>query len=137
VPDCARAIDFYVRTFGAEPVSRFETADGIVMHAELRLGGVVFQLGEPSPDYGLLASPADGNAFTMTFWTPEVDEVFQKAVAAGATVMSALSDAFSGDRMGVVRDPFGVRWCIGRHDRDVPAEEIEAAARAWVESQSN
>jgi hypothetical protein len=37
--------------------------------------------------------------------------------------------------MGVVRCPLGVRWCIARHDRDVPFEEIAAAAREWSESQ--
>jgi uncharacterized glyoxalase superfamily protein PhnB len=66
-----------------------------------------------------------------------VDEVFNRLVAAGATVMTPLDDAFSGDRMGVVRCPFGIRWCIARHDRDVPIEEIEAAAREWAASQES
>jgi PhnB protein len=63
--------------------------------------------------------------------------VFDKAVAHGATAIGPVSDVFSGDRMGVLRCPFGVRWAIARHDRDVPDEEIEAAARNWVESQES
>jgi PhnB protein len=137
VENCANAIEYYINVFGAEPVSRYEGNDGKVTHAELRLGGCILQLGEPMPSYGIVGPPAEGNAFTITFWTPDVDAVFARAVAAGATVMTPLDDAFSGDRMGVVRCPFGVRWCIARHDRDVSPEEIEAAARGWIASQQS
>lgn len=132
---CAKAIDFYRETLGAEVVTRMDGPDGTIMHAELRLGDSVFQLSDPLPELGLVPPPAEGNAFTMFYWTHDVDAVFERLVAAGATVMSPLDDVFSGDRMGVVRCPFGVRWAVGRHDRDVPAEEIEAAARAWAADQ--
>ena len=131
VPECAKAIDFYRSVFGAEVVRRMEAADGSIMHAELRFGDTLVQLSEPMPDFGIVGPPATGNAFTLTRWVPDPDAVYERAVAAGATVVAAVDDAFSGDRMGVLRDPFGVRWCIARHDRDVPDAEIEAAARAW------
>ena len=137
VPDCAKALDFYQEVFGAELVKRMDGPGGVVMHAEMRLGDSMFQLSEPIPQYGIVGPPETGNAFTMTFWTPDVDEVFERAVKAGATVMAPVDDDFSGDRMGVLRCPFGVRWCIARHDRDVPDSEIDAAARAWIESQES
>lgn len=132
VPDCAKAIDFYRDVLGAEVVSRTAAEDGSIMHAEMRLGGCLFQLSEPFPGYGIVGPPAEGNSFTLTYWTPDVDEVFERLVAAGATVLTPLADMFSGDRMGVVRCPYGIRWCVARHDRDVPEEEIEAAAREWA-----
>ncbi|NJC70052.1 glyoxalase/bleomycin resistance/extradiol dioxygenase family protein [Planosporangium thailandense] len=135
VNDCAKAIEFYRETLGAELLTRATMPDGTVMHAAIRLGGCVFELGEASPGYGLLAPPPEGNNFTITYWTADVDAVFERLVAGGATVVTPLQDAFSGDRMGVVRCPFGIRWCVARHDRDVSAEEIEAAARAWVAEQ--
>lgn len=131
VHECAKAIEFYQNTLGAQLIRRMDDADGVVLHAEMRLGDSMFQLGEPMPDYGIVGPPEQGNCFTITYWTDDVDAVFERMVAAGATVISPVSDAFSGDRLGVVRCPFGVRWCIARHDRDVPDEEIEAAARAW------
>jgi PhnB protein len=137
VPDCAKAMDFYRDALGAEEVSRAETEDGTIMHAEMRLGDCLFQLSEPFPSYGLVGPPAEANSFTITYWTDDVDAVFNLLVAAGAAVMSPLADVFSGDRMGVVRCPFGIRWCIARHDRDVSAEEIEAAARALATTQEN
>lgn len=67
----------------------------------------------------------------MTFWTSDVDEVFARALAAGATEVAPVTDAFTGDRMGILRCPFGVRWCVARHDRDVSEEEIAAIAASW------
>jgi uncharacterized glyoxalase superfamily protein PhnB len=137
VPNCAGALDFYQEVFGAELTKRMDGPGGVVLHAEMRLGDSMFQLSEPMPEYGIVGPPQTGNAFTMTFWTPDVDEIFERAVKAGATVMAPVEDAFSGDRMGVLRCPFGVRWCIARHDRDVPDEEVEAAARAWIASRES
>ncbi|MBP2478038.1 hypothetical protein JOF53_006910 [Crossiella equi] len=54
----------------------------------------------------------------------------------GIGLLSAflVADVFSGDRMGVFRCPAGIRWCVTRHDRDVPDEESAAAAAefAWA-----
>ena len=137
VNDCAKAIDFYRDVFGAELVSRFDGPDGSVAHAEMRLGDSLFQLSDPMPAMGIVAPPAEGNGFTITFWTADVDAIYARAVAAGATVMTPLDDAFSGDRMGVIRCPYGIRWCLARHDRDVSAEEIQAAADEWMRSQQS
>ena len=128
----AKAIDFYRDVFGAKLISRIDGPKGRVIHAELELGDARFQLSDPITMPGVLGPPEDGNNFTLTFWTSDVDAIFDKAVAAGATEMVPLSDSFTGDRMGVVRCPFGVRWCIARHDRDVPAEEIQAIAGKWA-----
>jgi PhnB protein len=130
-PDAARALEFYTEVFGATVVARFDGPGGTVAHAELRLGDAVFQLGEPAPAAGIVPPPAEGNNFTMTFWTRDPDGVFDRAVAAGATPVAPVDDVFSGDRMGVIRDPAGIRWCLSRHDRDVPVEEIAAEAAKW------
>ncbi|WP_173082096.1 VOC family protein [Phytohabitans rumicis] len=135
VYDSAKALEFYREAFGAEVVRRMDAPDGSVSHAEVRLGDSLFMMSEPMPAFGIVGPPAEGNAFTMTFWTADVDAVYERAVALGATALSPVADVFSGDRMGVLRCPFGVRWCIARHDRDVPDAEVEAAAREWMADQ--
>jgi PhnB protein len=130
--DTAKAIDFYTAVFGAELVTRFDGPDGSVAHAELRLGDATFQVGDAAPGMGLLPPPAEGNNFTTTFWTADPDGVYARAVDAGATPIAPVEDVFSGDRMGVLRDPAGVRWCLARHDRDVSPAEIAAAAEKWM-----
>lgn len=132
VGECAKAIEFYTEALGATLVRRMNAADGSVMHAEMRIGDSMFQLSEPMPSVGLVGPPAEGNAFTLTYWTDDPDAVFARAIARGATEIFPVSDVFSGDRMGVFRCPFGVRWCVARHDRDVPDAEIEAAGREWA-----
>jgi PhnB protein len=132
VPDCAKAMEFYTHVLGATVVRRMDGPGGTVLHAELRLGDSLLQLSDPMPDIGLVGPPDQGNAFTLTYWTADPDAVFARAVEAGATEVFPVNDVFSGDRMGVFRCPYGVRWCVARHDRDVPDAEIEAAAREWV-----
>jgi uncharacterized glyoxalase superfamily protein PhnB len=95
----------------------------------------VFTIGEPAPAIGIVPPPPDGNNFTITYWTTDPDGLVERAVAAGATEVSPVADAFSGDRMGIIRDPAGIRWCVSRHDRDVPAAEIAAAAEKWAAEQ--
>lgn len=132
VNEAAKAISFYEDVFGAKTISRFDEKDGTVMHAELDLDGSRFQLSDPMDIPGLARPVEEGNVFTLTYWTHDPDAVFAKAVAAGATVMSPMDDVFSGDRLGVVRCPYGIRWCIARHDRDVSVEEIQAEAQKWM-----
>lgn len=133
--DAAAALEFYVAVFGAEVLTRFEGPGGRVVHADVRLGDSIFQVGEAAPDMGLMPPLAEGNNFTMTFWTTDPDGAFARAVEAGATGLSEPGDMFSGDRMGVVRDPAGIRWCLARHDRDVSPEEVDAAAKKWMAEQ--
>jgi PhnB protein len=53
-----------------------------------------------------------------------VDSAFAQAVAAGAKVTMPVADMFWGDRYGQIEDPFGHRWSLATHTRDLSAEEI-------------
>jgi PhnB protein len=59
---------------------------------------------------------------------PDAEAVFTRAVAAGATVRQPLQEVFWGDLHGQLDDPFGHRWNVSQHLRDVPQDEIVAAA---------
>jgi PhnB protein len=63
-------------------------------------------------------------------YVADVDAVFAKAVAAGATVERALADQFYGDRTGGIVDPFGHRWYLATHIEDVSSAELEQRAKA-------
>ena len=63
----------------------------------------------------------------------DADAVFAQAVTAGAQIRQPLADMFWGDRHGQLEDPFGHRWNIAQHVRDVPHDEVvAAAARAFT-----
>jgi uncharacterized glyoxalase superfamily protein PhnB len=129
VQGAERAVSFYREAFGAEEVARIPTPDGRLMSVELRLAGGPLHLADEFPEMGVLAPPSIGG--TPVVLALEVDDAqaaFAQAVAAGATVLQPLSDTFRGDRHGRLDDPFGHRWNVSQHLRDVPHDEVVAAA---------
>ncbi len=60
--------------------------------------------------------------------------LFNKAVSAGANVTMPMMDAFWGDRCGQIEDPFGHKWTIATHKRDLSLEEIKLAGAEAMKS---
>ena len=54
----------------------------------------------------------------------DVDQVFNRAIGAGAQTLQALKNQFDGDRSGTVIVPFGHVWTIATHVEDVSEEEM-------------
>jgi PhnB protein len=126
IAGAAEAIDFYTRVLGAsERGGRFTMPDGTVAHAEIELGGSVIMIGDEVPGRGD-PSPKTlgGSAVALFVYVEDVDDVFQRAVEAGAEGVEAPSDAFYGDRVATIHDPFGHRWNIATHIEDVSPEEM-------------
>ena len=133
----AEAIDFYVAVFGAAVVERMDGPDGSVVHAELDLGAGRLQLGDPNPQYGLVAPTRDrdGSSSSTCIYVPDVDAVFAAATAAGATVREEPSTFVTGDRFCSVIDPFGHRWAIMTRVEDVTPEEAQRRLAEWAATQ--
>jgi PhnB protein len=124
-----RAAAFYRDAFGAEEIQRIPTPDGRLMSVQLRFGDAVLHVADEFPEMGVLAPPSiGGTAVVLTLDVAEADPVFAQAVAAGAAVRQPLQDMFWGDRHGQLEDPFGHRWNVSQHLRDVPHDEVVAAA---------
>jgi len=137
VRDAAKAIEFYVRAFGAEEVTRMAAPDGSIMHAEIRIGDSPIMLGEENAQWGTLSPlSTKGNPGSLHLYVVDVDAAFARAVGAGATVRQPLEDAFWGDRYGKVTDPFGHEWGLATRVRELTPEETQAAAEAWMAEQS-
>ena len=124
-----RASAWYREVFGAVERSRIELPDGKLIHVELDLGGSTLMLADEFPDHGAL-SPATTGHSSAVFYLPvdDVDAVVAGAVAGGATVTREVADTFWGEREGQLIDPFGHRWGITQHLRDVPLAEMAAQA---------
>src|SRR5262245_23805764 len=102
----AGLIDFVIQAFDAEPIGDpVYTEDGSIGHAEVRIGNGVVMMFDAKPDW----PPTPG---FLRLYLPDGDETFRKAVAAGATVVTELTELFWGDRVGRLRDPFGNLWWI-------------------------
>jgi PhnB protein len=129
-----RATAFYRDAFGAEELSRMPTPDGRLMSVQLRIGDSILHLADEFPELGVLAPPSiGGTAVVLALDVSDAEAVFAQAIAAGAEVRQPLTDMFWGDLHGQLHDPFGHRWNVGQHLRDVPHDEIVAtAARAFA-----
>ena len=124
-----RATVFYRDAFAAEELDRIPTPDGRLMSVQLRLEGGVLHVADEFPEMGVLAPPSfGGTAVVLALDVGDAEAVFAQAVTAGAQVRQPLADMFWGDRHGQLEDPFGHRWNISQHLRDVPHDEVVAAA---------
>ena len=124
----ADAIAFYTKAFGATEIMRLPGAQGLIMHAQIKIGDSVIMLGEECQERNALGPKArKGTSVTMHLYVKDADAAFATAVAAGATVKMPLEDMFWGDRYGVLEDPFGHQWSLATHVRDVGREEMQQA----------
>ncbi|MGH9747171.1 MAG: VOC family protein [Candidatus Acidiferrales bacterium] len=129
--DAAKAIDFYKIAFEAQEKMRSSTPDGKVSHAEIKIGDSIVFVNDEFP--GMTAGPAATKtpSVNLFLYVPDVDAVYERAIAAGAHADMPLEDMFWGDRFGKVTDPFGHQWSLATHVEDVAPEEISRRAAAF------
>jgi uncharacterized glyoxalase superfamily protein PhnB len=133
VRNAERAVEFYKQAFGAVEKGVMKGPDGKVMHAELRIGDSLFMLADEFPQFGSLSPQTIGGTGTgLHIYVEDVDSAFDRAIKAGATVEMPVSEMFWGDRFGKLVDPFGHKWSIATHTRDMSAEEIEEAQSEFM-----
>jgi len=105
VADAAKLIEFLKQAFGAQLIFKMDRPGGRIM------------LGQPAPGQETQAM--------LHLYMPDVDTVYARAIAAGATSVREPADQFYGDRSGGVRDEFGNQWYIATHVEDVSKEEMD------------
>lgn len=126
----AAAIEFYRAAFGAEELLRVAAPGGTLMHARIRIGDSSVMLVDEFPECGCFGPKhLSGTPVVLHLYVENADAVAARAVAAGAKVILPVQDMFWGDRYGLLEDPFGHRWSVATHVRDLTADEIQEAAR--------
>jgi PhnB protein len=127
----AQAIDFYVKAFGAVEELRVPGPDGKLMHARLKIGDSALMLVDEMAGCPMLGPLAlKGSPVTLHLYVPNVDATVEQAVAAGARVTMPAADMFWGDRYAGLEDPFGHKWGVATHQREVTQAELEQAIRS-------
>ncbi len=114
--DPKAALDFFERAFGFETRLMVEVDGGGVIHSESVFEGhVVIVVGPPSHD---AASPLDlGGRVTGHVHVQlrrGIDEVCERARAAGAKIEREPEDQPYGDRVFTCLDPEGQSWSFGQ-----------------------
>ena len=127
----ADAIEFYKKAFGATELFRFPAPGGKIGHAEIKIGDSPIMLADEYPEMGYKGPQSlGGSPVSLMIYVEDVDTIFNRAIAAGASVKEAVQDKFYGDRIGTLTDPFGHVWHVSTHKEDVSVEEMERRAKA-------
>jgi len=106
-------IAFLQRTFDAELLGRVPAPGGTVMHAEVRVGDSVIEMGDAGDQWQPLAAP-------MHIYLDDVDGTYRRAIAAGAESLYEPMDQPYGDREAGVRDARGIEYFIARRLENGP-----------------
>jgi PhnB protein len=126
VKNAANAIEFYKCAFGARERVRMPTPEGKVAHAELQIADSIFMVGEECPEHGNVSPETlEGSPVGLALYVENVDDAFERAVGAGASVKEPVGDKFWGDRSGSLADPFGHKWMLLTHIEDVSPQEMK------------
>jgi PhnB protein len=123
------AVAFYRAAFDAEEIDRIPVPDGRLMSVRLHIGGGLLHVADEFAEMGVLAPPSiGGTAVVLSLQVADAKTAYQRVLAAGATVRQPVQETFWGDLHAQIDDPFGHRWNITEHVRDVPHDEVVAAA---------
>lgn len=134
IKGAAGAIDFYKRVFGATELLRMPDPSGKIGHAEIMIGDSHIMLADEYPEMGHRSPQTLGGAgVSLMIYLDDVDEVYKRAIAAGAKQVQPLKDQFYGDRSGTVQDPYGHVWTIATHVEDIAPEEMQRRATAAMQ----
>ena len=130
----SEALDFYTRAFGAKVLMQMPKpgGDGIT-HAEMQLGDSRIMLADESPKVDAFGPDHfGGSPITLHVYVPDVDAIAKQASDAGASIIRPVADQFYGDRTAGLEDPFGHKWYLATHVRDVSMEELEQQMKAMA-----
>lgn len=106
-------ISFYVNAFGAVELRRFMNDDGSYHVSEMSIDGAMFHIHEESPRTGGFdPTKHEGVTANIGLFVDDVDAVMNRAITAGAEVISPAQDYDYGYRQGMVKDPFGHHWML-------------------------
>ena len=113
--DTGAFLDFVTQAFEGDELARVQTEDGSIGHGEIRVGDTVVLAFDRRPEWPHMPS-------LLRVFVPDADTAFEHATAAGAHVVTELSDSAFGQRGGRVKDPFGNIWWVVAQVEDVPED---------------
>lgn len=125
VQGVARLLDFLKAAFNAVEIERHARPDGVVSHAQVRIGDSMIMVGDPTGATRDWQKPLSA---ALYLYVPDCDTMYRSALRAGATSLQEPTDMFYGDRHGGVVDSWGNQWWIATHKEDVSPEELRRRA---------
>jgi PhnB protein len=106
-------LDFYKKAFGAVETKHLTNEDGSIHVSEMFIEEAMFHFHEESYT-GKTFSPGKHNGVTaiIGLMVEDVDAVMDRAIAAGAKLISPAISYEYGYRQGTILDPIGHHWLV-------------------------
>ncbi|MCV7228205.1 VOC family protein [Mycolicibacterium komossense] len=117
--DTGALLDFVSQAFDGEELGRVSTADGLIGHAEVKVGDTILLAFDRRPDWPVMPS-------LLRVFVHDADDAFARATAAGGRIVTPIANDAFGQRGGRIADPFGNIWWVTSHVEDVPETEMWA-----------
>lgn len=115
--DTAAFLDFVSEAFGGEELGRVATEDGLIGHGEIRVGDTVVLAFDRHADWAAMPS-------LLRVFVVDADAAVSRALAAGARIVTPISDDAFGQRGGRIKDPFGNIWWVSCHVEDITEDRM-------------
>lgn len=127
--NAAEAIELYKKAFNAREQGVMKSPDGSgkIMHAVLEIGNSKLFLADQ-----FCKSSVEPSNSAFYLYVPDVDSAFKQAKAAGLSDIMPVTDMFWGDRLGAVKDKFGISWTLATHVKDVSEDEMKKGAEDFA-----
>jgi len=135
VSNAREMIDFYKKIFDATETMRFKEPAGRIGHAELMINGATIMLSDEYPEMGFLSPKTIGAArspVSIHLYVENVDDVYKRALAAGATSLREPADQFYGDRNAQIKDTSGHCWDLSMRIENISPDEMEKRFKELV-----
>jgi PhnB protein len=111
--DCARALAFYAKAFGATERLCMKRPDGRIGHAEIQLGDSCIMMADEHPEIGALGPEHyGGSPVSFNVYVENCDAAYSRALDSGGKSMREPADQPYGQRTCGVLDPFGYKWWL-------------------------
>ena len=133
--DVDSAVGFYQAAFAAEILTRHAGADeAVALQATIKIGNSIIALNREVPELGVLSPASLGACINQVhLYVNDVDTSWERAIEAGAQAHTPLSDAYWGDRTGMLMDGNGYLWSMASKIENLSQDEIARRARAWYQ----
>ena len=119
MPGAAAAVDWYKTAFNAVEKTMLMGPGGELSHGEIIIGDTIIMIAEEHPDYNRSPKTLGGSSVVFVIYVPDADATINRAVDNGAILIEGAADQFYGDRRGRIEDPFGYKWMVSSHIKDV------------------
>jgi PhnB protein len=107
-----KVITFLKEAFAGDEVFRAASPEGVIHHAQVRVGDSMIEIGEAHGQYQPMPT-------AIFLYVPDAAATYRGSVQAGATSLWEPAEMY-GDLMAGIRDPFGNEWYIATHRENPP-----------------